>query len=111
MRSRMRHAPASLQLCEAAPTGRRPGAAQVREKEDRFQQRKIDSFFAARQPGEEAGPAPAAGADVDMEARPARKAHLMPQMRVLTSLPRMQAQYTIHGDHQGWRGCSWRGGW
>lgn len=55
-------------------TGGRPGAAQVREKEDRFQQRKIDSFFAARQPGEEAGLAPLAGPDIDMEARPVRKA-------------------------------------
>lgn len=63
-----------LQLCEAPATGGRPGAAQVREKEDRFQQRKIDSFFAARQPGEEAGLAPVAGPDIDMEARPVRKA-------------------------------------
>ena len=41
----------------------------MREKEDRFQQRKINSFFGARQAAEE----PAAAtteADVDMEARP-----------------------------------------
>ncbi|KAK9830879.1 hypothetical protein WJX81_001263 [Elliptochloris bilobata] len=38
----------------------------VREKEDRFQQRKINSFFAARQPGDEAGLATASPC-VDME--------------------------------------------
>lgn len=50
------------------------GGGQVREKEDRFQQRKINSFFGVRQALEE--PAAArTGADVDMEARPVCRAH------------------------------------